>query len=104
MSPEAQWFKPMRMLFFSIIEARGPLILLQPVSVAKVMQILIIGLAWGLIISIYAVYCMMDGGLTGKNRWITKQEHPKKFYFLVGIILMWGIVTIIFAVREITFQ
>ena len=64
--------------------------------------IVIIGLVGGLIVTIYSVYCMMNEGLTGKNRWITKQEHPKKFYFLVGIILMWGIVTIIFAVRGFT--
>ena len=56
--------------------------------------IVIIGLVWGLILTIYSVYCMMNEGLTGKNRWITKQEHPIKFYFIVGIMLMWGIVAI----------
>ena len=57
--------------------------------------IVIIGLVWGLILTIYSVYCMMNGGLTGKNRWITKQEHPIKFYFIVGIMLMWGISTLL---------
>jgi hypothetical protein len=41
------------------------------------LQVLIIGLTWGPILIIYASYCIKKGGLTGKNRWITKQEHPK---------------------------
>jgi len=44
---------------------------------------------------------MMNEGLTGKNRWITKQEHPIKFYFIVGIMLMWGIVSIISVIRQL---
>ena len=63
--------------------------------------IVIIGLVGGLIVTIYSVYCMMNEGLTGKNRWITKQEHPIKFYFIVGIMLMWGIVAIISVIRQL---
>ena len=65
------------------------------------MQVLIIGLTRGTILIIYAAYCMMNGGLTGKNRWITKEEHPKKFYLIVGIMWLWGIVSIIIPVRDL---
>ena len=63
--------------------------------------IVIIGLVGGLIVTIYSVYCMMNEGLTGKNRWITKQEHPIKFYFIVGIMLMYGIVSTIIVIHQL---